>query len=293
MIDNPKYDIHAPKCVKDIVANNDTWAKIEAAVQTNTASNMIIVGPPGCGKSLFLKFALTGRQVLHIECTANSGLRDVRDSIRMFACGSRSPEGNLRWIVFKHADYLTSDTQAFLRRMLETTSNSTRFVFECREVGAMSEPILSRATLFNLCTPDETEIKYEIQRRTGFGLPAETVNAICSLSFGNVRAAILNALAAQTCAASNTLGQIRALLKARPGAKSDSGDWVRWAINTETTCRSEGIDLRDVLRVGWPLHPVVMNTCAIWSRLGGTSPRALFFDSIRALACEHKSPPPV
>ena len=155
----------------------------------------------------------------------------------------------------------------------------------------MSEPILSRATLFNLCTPDETEIKYEIQRRTGFGLPAETVDAICALSFGNVRAAVLNALAAQSCGATNTLARIQELLKARPkSGMADEAAWVRWAINTENTCRSEGIDLRDVLRVGWALHPVVMNACAIWSRLGGTSPRALFFDSIRALACAHKSP---
>ena len=86
MIDNPKYDIHAPKCVKDIVSNVETWATIDAAIKANTASNMILVGPPGCGKSLFLQFALSGRQVLHIECTANSGLRDVRDSIRVFAC---------------------------------------------------------------------------------------------------------------------------------------------------------------------------------------------------------------
>lgn len=282
MIDNPKYDIHAPKSVADIVANTETWTTIQSMIDDNSASNMILVGPAGCGKSLFLKFALAARQVLTIECTANSGLRDVRDSIRMFACGSRSPEGNLRWIIFEHADSLTADTQAFLRRMLETTSNSTRFVFECRDVGAISEPILSRATLYNLCTPDETEVKYEIQRRTGFKLSGAAAENICALSFGNIRSAVLNALATHLCGAGDSMATIEGVLAARPG-RGDSDAWMKWAIATEKQCRAEGIDLRDVLRVGWPLNPIVMNACAIWSRLGGTSPRALFFDSVYRL----------
>lgn len=283
MIDNPKFDLYAPRCLSDIVGNNDTWAKLYSSITSDTASNLIIVGPPGCGKSLFLRFALAGRRVLNIECTANSGLRDVRDSIHIFACGAKSCGSQLRWVVFEHADNLTSDTQAFLRRMLETTIETTRFVFECRDVGAISEPILSRASIVNISAPDDTEILYEIKRRSGFSISDSIASEITALSFGNLRSAILNTLAYKINGIIFHKALVDSMLSARP-SDYDIHKWVKWAITTEGECRNVGIDLRDVLRLGWPSNPVVNATCATWSRLGGTSPRTLFFDCVYRLA---------
>ncbi len=282
MIDNTKYDPHAPRGLSDIVGNNDTWAKLHESILANKASNLILVGPSGCGKSLFLRFALQGRRVLNIECTANSGLRDVRDTIHIFACGAKSASDNLRWVIFEHADHLTADTQAFLRRMLETTVETTRFVFECRDVGAISEPILSRATIVNISAPDNTEILYEVKRRSGFTIDDGVAHEITALSFGNLRSAVLNTLAHKMNGCLFHKAFVDTLLASRPTC-ADVGAWVRWAVSTESECRSEGIDLRDVLRLGWPNHPIVNNTCATWSRLGGTSPRTLYFDCIYQL----------
>lgn len=284
MLDIPKYDPHTPRCVDDIVGNSETWKSLSALIASDKASNLVLVGPAGCGKSLFLRFALADRRVLHVECTANSGLRDVRDSIHVFACGSKTASMPLRWVVFEHADMLTSDTQAFLRRMLETTVETTRFVFECRDVGAISEPILSRATIINVSAPDETEILYEIKRRTDFTIPEKTATELCALSYGNMRTAISTTLAFKHCSAVNYKKILDELLASRPAGKDLDG-WVRWAISAEEQCRIAGIDLRDILRLGWPLNPNVYNTCATWSRLGGTSPRTLFFDCIYSLVC--------
>jgi hypothetical protein len=280
MIDQPKYDPHAPRAVADLVGNSATWARIGTSIGEDKASNLVIVGPAGCGKSAFLRFALAGRRTLHIECTANAGLRDVRDSIHLFACGARSPDGHLRWIIFEHADALTSDTQAFLRRMLETTAETTRFVFECRDVGAISEPLLSRATIVNLCAPDDTEILYEMKRRVDFVMPDDVARDICALSFGNLRSAVLYTLAFKHCGLVLWKDVLDRLLADRPAPTADYEAWRAWACSVEETCRDAGIDLRDVLRLGWPLHPVVDTTCATWSRLGGTSPRTLFYDCI-------------
>jgi DNA polymerase III delta prime subunit len=284
MIDIPKFDPYLPRSVDDIVGNSTTWKNLSSAIATEKASNLILVGPSGCGKSLFLRFALAGRRVLHIECTANAGLRDVRDTIHVFACGAKSASDPLRWVIFEHADSLTSDTQAFLRRMLETTVETTRFVFECRDIGAISEPILSRSSIVNVSAPDDTELLYEIKRRSGFAIENTAASEICALSFGNVRTAILYTLAFKHCDVKFHKKEIDTLLSSRPTSK-ELHEWVEWAIKTEEFCRSEGIDLRDILRLGWPLHHAVNNTCAIWSRLGGTSPRALFFDCIYQLVC--------
>ena len=286
MLDNWVYDSKSPKTIDDIVGNRDVITATAQLIRENKASHIILVGPQGCGKSLFLRIVLADVPKLKIDCTANSGLRSVRDNIRNFARGSKTMDGKLRWIIFEHAEMLTSDTQAFLRRMLETTSASTRIIFECRDAGAISEPILSRSSIVTFTAPDSTDITFELQRRTDYKLDKTIVEKIVKYSYGNLRTAVLNALSILHCPNTVHYGNgddvIVSILKKRPGT-SNNLEWVAWAVEAEQTCKNSGIDLRDILRQGWKQNPLVASTCAQWSRLGGTSPRTLFFDCISAL----------
>jgi replication-associated recombination protein RarA len=285
MLDNLVYDPYTPKSINDIVGNNDVIQATAQLIRENKASHLIFVGPQGCGKSLFLRIVLADMPKLKIDCTANSGLRSVRDNIRNFARGSKTMDGKLRWIIFEHAEALTSDTQAFLRRMLETTSASTRIVFECRDAGAISEPILSRSSIITFTAPDSTDITFEIQRRTNYKLDKAAIDTIVKYSYGNLRTGIINALTLLHCPDTHYgYGDdvILTILRKRPTSVSDA-DWVQWAVESEYSCKIAGVDLRDILRQGWKESPLVASTCAQWSRLGGTSPRTLFFDCISAL----------
>ena len=285
MLDSWTYDPQSPKMVDDIVGNHDVIHATAKLIHENKASHLILVGPQGCGKSLFLRIVLADMPKLKIDCTANSGLRSVRDNIRNFARGSKTMDGKLRWIVFEHAEALTSDTQAFLRRMLETTSASTRIIFECRDAGAISEPILSRSSIITFSAPDSTDIVFEIQRRTNYKLDKSIIDKIVKYSYGNLRTAILNSLATLHCSDTHYgYGDdiISTLLEKRPTIENDA-DWVKWAVESESVCKAAGVDLRDILRQGWKQNPLVASTCGQWSRLGGTSPRTLFFDCISAL----------
>jgi len=283
MLDSSLYDPMSPKTVGDIVGNAELWSALHAQIKEQTTGHLVCVGPAGCGKSLFFRIALVGYKVLHIDCTANSGLREMRDALRTFARGSKAAT-DLRWIVLEHADMLSSDTQAFLRRCLETTAGTTRVAFLCRDAGAISEPILSRTTLVTVDSPEDTEIAYEIMRRTEYKIEKTSVEGIVRRCYGNVRSALTEALAARHCSIVTDDTVIPALLASRPGSTGAAGiEWVSWAVQALLTCKNEGIDLRDVLRRGWPKHPAVSQTCATWSRLGGTSPRSLFFACISKL----------
>lgn len=283
MLDSALYDPMTPTKVGDIVGNAEVWGPLYEQIQAQTTGHLVTVGPAGCGKSLFFRLALKGHQVLHIDCTANSGLRDVRESLRVFARGSKAST-KLRWIVLEQADALSSDTQAFLRRCLETTAGATRVAFLCRDAGAISEPLLSRTTLVSVDSPDDTEVVYELLRRTEFKVDRKQLEEVASRSYGNLRAALLEALAARHCGCKSTSSsEIAELVSGRPRT-DDEAAWAAWALRAVRMCKDEGYDLRDVLRSGWPRHPVVAQACAAWSRLGGTSPRALFFASIAKLA---------
>jgi replication-associated recombination protein RarA len=287
MIDSAKYDPYSPKSINDIVGNTDIWTAFNELIKSNKAMHTILVGPTGCGKSLFLRIALSGFQTLVIDCTANFGLRDVRESIRTFARGGLSPDGKLRWVVFKHADSLTADTQAFLRRMLETTSTFTRFVFECRDAGAITEPIVSRCSIVAVSAPDKTEAIYEICRRVENALSIDVIRSIVHQSLGNMRSAVLEALARRYVSDDVYIGRVgpllTQLLDERPSSYYVCDDWIAWAIRVEEICRMEGIDLRDVLKHGWAMNPKVSYYCSLLSRLGGVSPRIVFMTCISAL----------
>lgn len=289
MLDVLQYDPHTPKTLKDIVGNGGTWKQLYEQIDRNECPHLILCGPAGSGKSLFLKIMLELDRrfpLLKIDCTANSGLRDLRDSIRGFARGSRTVKNDFRWIVLEHADALTADTQAFLRRMMETTSNTTRIVFECRDAGAVAEPILSRSTMFTANMPDSTEIFYEVMRRTDFKLERAIVDEIVAMSSGNLRRALLNALAHlwNLDIVQRDLNDYDEILKKRPDVGcADDRAWITWAIESEQACRLHGLDTRDLLNRGWEKNYHVSYMNSQWSRLGGVSPRALFFNCVRLL----------
>jgi replication factor C small subunit len=218
-----------------------------------------------------------------IDCTANSGLRDVRDNIRGFARGSRTNKGDLRWVILEHADALTADTQAFLRRMMETTAANTRFLFECCDAGAIAEPILSRSTLFTVNRPDDTEMRYEIMRRTDYALSEDVIASLICRSRGNVRMALLSALAIRwTSGSIDDHSEYANLVKCKPTSLNPQ-EWILWALKAETECRLRGLDMRELLEYGWPNNRHVAYMRQQWSRLGGISTRALFFRCVSGI----------
>jgi DNA polymerase III delta prime subunit len=284
MLDIPQFDPHVPTKVSDIVGNTTIWSLLTEQIHTNTCPHIVLVGPAGCGKTLFLRVVLESTDrfpVLKIDCTANSGLRDLRDNLRGFARGSRTNRGDYRWIVLEHADALTADTQAFLRRMMETTSNTTRIVFECRDAGAIAEPILSRSMLYTVNSPDETELRYELSRRTDFKVTDKELENVIALCDGNLRKGVLHVLSIRwnQDMYQDDVGLYQDILAKRPSTFEDK-EWIAWTVDAEHTCRLQGLDIRELLTIGWPNNKHVFYFSSQWSRLGGSSPRGFLFRCI-------------
>jgi len=279
-MDSKVFDPYSPKSIKDIVGNTDLWESISSKIENRNCPHLIICGPSGIGKSTFTRNCLINRgyTVLTHNCIADSGLRDVRDSIRSFARGGIDSNKNHRWIILEHADSLTADTQAFLRRLLETASGSTRFVFEVRESGAISEPILSRSWLCTAESPSIPEIRYEILRRTNHEIPFEEAERIAFESCGNVRSAVHQALAIwKNKLKDDSVGNGINIINQQWDKKPDEPEeYCRWACETIQILRKQGADPRTFLRLKMGDKAHSLRVLSQWNRPGGASSRALW-----------------
>jgi hypothetical protein len=255
-------DPHAPRSYKDLVGNGSIFEKWAATVANQKPTHVLWVGPVGIGKSTFWKLVAPAEYLLVINCYSDSGLREQRDSIKHFIRlssglqphpeGSRGSNRVIRYILFEHAEVLSDDAQAFLRRMLEVYSSSIFCIFEVRDTTAISDPISSRCQTVQLSPLSQIEIEYEIQRRIP-ALPAEKIKGVSRFANGNLRWALLQAFGSAAGFSLNQLCLTPPLLK---------GKTLKEIVEWETALHDNGFDPRIGLLTILPPH-----TMELWRRI--------------------------
>lgn len=114
----------------------------------NTKKNSyLITGEPGVGKSFFIRCEAKrhNAKLFRWNVRIDRSLREGREVLHQQV---RSKEPLYVWI--EGADDLTQEAQAFLRRILETSSSSVVSMLEVREPWKLSPPILSRCVPINI-----------------------------------------------------------------------------------------------------------------------------------------------
>lgn len=200
-IELPWTEKYRSKKLDDNIVGQDAIVKrLKAYVKQKNMPNMLFAGPPGVGKTLCaiaLAYELFddsfGQNFMELNASDARGIDVVREQIKNYA--ATLPFGGIKFkiIFLDEADALTKDAQNALRRTMENTSATTRFILSANYSSKIIEPIQSRCALFRFRPLSEQHIierLKHIAQKEKVHVEADGYKALVYASEGDMRKAI-------------------------------------------------------------------------------------------------------
>ena len=149
---------YRPDTLEGYIGNEYILEKVKIYIQNEDVPHLLLYGSAGTGKTTLAKI-ITNQidcDLMYINASDENSVDGVRDKIRGFA----SSKGFKKWkvIILDEADYLSHNAQAALRNLMETFSESTRFILTCNFVEKIADPIQSRCQTFVITPPSKKEV---------------------------------------------------------------------------------------------------------------------------------------
>lgn len=200
---------HRPQTLDDVVGNPHIIGKLKLLAQEQNVPHMILVGPPGCGKTTsVLALAHTilkdnsKNACIELNASDERGIDVVRTKIKQFAEKKVNlPPGQHKIIILDEADSLTESSQQALRMIITDFSDSTRFVFSCNDSTKLIEPIQSRCAILRFSRLNDDEIHEYLERIValeGVNVTEEGMKTLIFIADGDMRNAVNNLQAVRT-----------------------------------------------------------------------------------------------
>jgi len=197
---------YRPKTLDEVVGLKDITESLKAFMKNpKTMPHLMLAGVPGTGKTtiaLAIAHELYGQKwrnfTLELNASDERGIDTVRDRVKDFSRYSRSGFGDIPFalIILDECDQMTGPAQTALRRIMETSSRTSRFILICNQSSKIIEPIQSRCAIFRFSRLDKQAMKEQLQyiaRKEKVDLKPEAAERIVEFSEGDLRHAI-NAL---------------------------------------------------------------------------------------------------
>ena len=204
--------------------------------------HLLFAGPAGVGKTttaLCIAKELLGqdweRNTLELNASDERGIKMVRERVKEFAAVMKlttddEDDKPFRIIILDEADEMTSEAQTALRRIIEDSSRTTRFIIICNYLSQIIEPIQSRCVVFRftrLAKEDVVGHLTMICDKEGVKYEEKALAQIYIATLGDLRYSI-NVLQAAAGMGSVSIGNVIASIGL--SGKSKVGDIIRLAL---------------------------------------------------------------
>jgi replication factor C small subunit len=150
---------YRPKKLREVVNQKEIIRGISNLIKSPDIPHMLFAGPAGVGKTttaLCITMELLGdewrKNTLELNASDERGIKMVRERVKEFAASIKlagdKEYGKPKIIILDEADEMTSEAQTALRRIIEDSARTTRFIIICNYLSQIIEPIQSRCVVF-------------------------------------------------------------------------------------------------------------------------------------------------
>jgi replication factor C small subunit len=164
--------------------------------------NLLFSGPAGVGKTtvaLCIAREVLGDYwkdyTLELNASDERGINMVRERVKMFARYTTMASSKIPFkvIILDEADEMTGDAQTALRRIIEDSAKSTRFILICNYLSQIIEPIQSRCVIFRFTNLNEEDVVKHLEsicKREKVKHESKALSLIHDATEGDLRHAI-------------------------------------------------------------------------------------------------------
>ena len=197
---------YRPTTLKEIINQRDIVNGLSNfSKNPDEIPHLLFSGPAGVGKTttaLCLAKELLGESwqtdTLELNASDERGIKMVRERVKEFAAVMKLPTDKdnkkmFRIIILDEADEMTSEAQTALRRIIEDSSRTTRFIIVCNYLSQIIEPIQSRCVVFKfkrLSREDISEYLKFVCERQGVKYEEKAFSSIYDATLGDLRHSI-------------------------------------------------------------------------------------------------------
>jgi replication factor C subunit 3/5 len=147
----PWVEKYRPKYLRDVVINDSNRNIFNNIIKKNYFPNMIVYGPPGCGKTTVCinlineyqeKYSrVNNSNIIHLNASDERGIDIIRNQIHQFVKCNNLFEKGLKFIILDEVDYMTKNAQNALKHILQTSYTNIRFCLICNYITKIIETL--------------------------------------------------------------------------------------------------------------------------------------------------------
>ena len=204
--------------------------------------HLLFAGSAGVGKTttaLCIARELLGHDwqtnTLELNASDERGIKMVRERVKEFAAvmklaSSSTDDKPFRIIILDEADEMTAEAQTALRRIIEDSSKTTRFIIICNYLSKIIEPIQSRCVVFHFTRLARQEVIGHLKmicEKEGVRYDERALSQIYDSTLGDLRHSI-NVLQASAGMGSVSLNNVNASVGL--SGKAKVGEIIRLAL---------------------------------------------------------------